>query len=224
MTNTRRPRVIVLANLKGGSGKTTSTAYILHALHRMGKEAIGIDADPQGSLLRWSGIADWPVPVLAFANNRLHSRIWSVVDRARYDVVVIDTPPLEEAHGIVASALRAATDVIVPMAPTTMEVDRVGPVWAAIQDAEEHPDREGSPLPVRVLLNRVHPTASATGMVRDWLTGGSPARLVFASTIPNRVGEDGYGQAFGGPVNGDDAPYGAVATELLESWGTGVLR
>ena len=44
---------IVVANLKGGSTKTTSAAFVLHALQEAGLTAIGVDADGENeSLLR----------------------------------------------------------------------------------------------------------------------------------------------------------------------------
>lgn len=212
----RKPRVLTMANLKGGSGKTTSTAFLLHTLHRLyGPRVIGVDADPQGSLLRWSGMGEWSIPVFAMASKSLHRQLFGVVDRSRYDIIVIDTPPLEQESGIVASALWAASDVIVPMAPTMMELDRVGPVFAAIEDASDRPDRD-EPLPARVLLNRTVSRASATQMTRDELE--SRGHGVYGVTIPHRTGLDGYGQAFGGPVDGNDAAYSAVAAELLAAW------
>lgn len=203
-------RVIALVNLKGGTGKSTSTAYLAHALRRRGRRPVVIDADPQGSTLRWQGMAGWPVPVLGLASTTLHRQLWGVVDRERYDVVVVDTPPLEERAGIVASTLRVATDVLVPMAPTTMELDRVGPVWSAVEDATGH--RDDDPM-VAVLLNRTVAHASSTAVIRAQLA--DDGRTVLQATIPRL---ERYAMAMGGEVPGDDGPYGAVADELLALW------
>ena len=46
---------IVVANLKGGSTKTTTAAFILHALAESGLSVLGVDADGENeSLLSWS--------------------------------------------------------------------------------------------------------------------------------------------------------------------------
>ncbi len=47
---------IVVANLKGGSTKkTTTAAFVLHALAEAGLPALGVDADGENeSLLAWS--------------------------------------------------------------------------------------------------------------------------------------------------------------------------
>jgi chromosome partitioning protein len=204
-------RVLTAANLKGGTTKTTSVAFLAHALARHGRKTIVIDADPQGSALRWQGMAGWPVPVMGLASTTLHRQLWGVVDPARFDLVIIDTPPLEERDGIVASALRVATDVIVPMSPTMMELDRIGPVWAAVEASAGYRDDDPT---VTVLLTRVIPRASSTEAIRATLA--DQGRQVLTTTVPRR---ESYAQAFGAPVDPDDGPYGEVATELLTVWG-----
>ncbi|MEV4494057.1 ParA family protein [Micromonospora coxensis] len=203
-------RVLTTVNLKGGSGKTTTAAFLAHAFADRGKRAIVVDADPQGSALRWQGMAEWPVPAIGLPTTGLHRQLAGVVDRTRFDLVVIDTPPLEERQGIVASALRIATDVLVPMAPSMMELDRVGPVWKAIEDAAGYRDDDPT---VSVLLNRVVPNASSTRAIRDVLT--DQGRRVLTATVPRR---EAYAQAFGSPIE-PDVPYGQVADELLALWG-----
>jgi len=224
MTSTspgNRPRVIALINLKGGTAKTTSTAFLAHALHERGRRVKVIDADPQGSTLEWQGFADWPVPVLALPSATLHRQIWGVVDADRVDDVVIDGPPLEEQAGVVNSILRVATDVIVPMAPTMMELRRVPAVWKAIDDANGARDDDPN---VWVLLNRTVANAGSTKTIRTTLE--SSGKQVFATNIPRL--ED-YAQAFSSPIplgkTGPDGafvpgdkPYGGVVDELLAVW------
>ena len=202
--------VLVLANLKGGTTKTTTAAYLAQAWSERGRRVLCVDADPQGSLTRWQGLGEWPVPVLGLASTRLHRQLWGVVDPERIDLVVIDTPPLEEREGIVASALRVATHVLVPMAPTLMELDRVTPVWTAIEDAAGHRDTDPR---VSILLTRVVPNAGSTQVIREALQ--AQGRHVLTATIPRR---EVYAQAFGGVVTAGDGPYGAVVDELLAAW------
>lgn len=45
--------IYTFANLKGGSGKTTSAVSIAEALAREGYNVLAVDLDPQGSLSRW---------------------------------------------------------------------------------------------------------------------------------------------------------------------------
>lgn len=48
-----RPRIIVVANNKGGVGKTTLTAYLTVYFLKIGKRVLAIDLDYQGSLTGW---------------------------------------------------------------------------------------------------------------------------------------------------------------------------
>lgn len=203
--------MLTIANLKGGSAKTTTAAFLSHALYERGRKVVLVDADPQGSALRWHGLAGWPVPAMGLASTALHRQLWGVVDPERWDTVVIDTPPLEERDGIVAATLRVATDVLVPMAPTMMELDRVGPVFKALEDAAGHRDDTPS---VAVLLTRTVAHATSTETVREILEG--QGRRVLYATVPRL---ERYAQAFGAQIPRQDVPYGTAAEELLGSWG-----
>jgi chromosome partitioning protein len=47
--------VYTFANLKGGSGKTTSAVSIAEAMADTGRDVLVVDLDPQGTLSRWIG-------------------------------------------------------------------------------------------------------------------------------------------------------------------------
>ena len=104
-----------------------------------------------------------------------------------------------------------ATDVLVTMAPSLIELDRVGPVFKAIEEAAGYHDDDPA---ASVLLNRVVANASSTALHRSQLE--SDGRHVLTATVPRR---EAYTQAFGGPIPGHDGPHGAVADELLAMWG-----
>lgn len=197
-------RVITITNLKGGSAKTTSTAYLAHAYATQGKSVLVVDADPQGSALRWSEAGDWDIPTLALPVKNLHTRLGGIVPPST-DVVLIDTPPLDEQAGIVYSALRAADTIIVTMAPTMLEFERLPDVWAAIEEVEPLRDM---PARVAVLLNRTVTNANSTGMFRELIEDGG--HHVLTTTIPRR---EPIAQAFAAPVT-DLGKYADAAEEI----------
>ena len=48
---------LALANLKPGTGKTTSAVWLAHVFSRAGNSVLLVDADPSGSALEWSDLA-----------------------------------------------------------------------------------------------------------------------------------------------------------------------
>ncbi|MBT1541466.1 hypothetical protein KK103_06795 [Curtobacterium flaccumfaciens pv. flaccumfaciens] len=134
----------------------------------------------------------------------LRRRLAGIVP-ATTDVVVIDTPPLEENAGIVVAALRAADVAIVAMAPTMGEYERLPEVWAAIDDVEP---LRATPLTTAVLMNRTITNANSTPMFRELIT--DDGHTVLATTIPRR---EPIAQAFGGQVI-DLGKYAAAADEI----------
>jgi chromosome partitioning protein len=147
--------VVAVVNHKGGTGKTTSSAYISHALHEGGRAVLAVDADPQGSLLKWEAKSaeSWPFPTVGKPTTNLHRDLPGMIGSS-YDAVVIDTPPRKEHGTIVTSALRVATHVIIPMAPSGVEYEEIAPVIEAVADSATY-RASGEPPEVAVLLTRV---------------------------------------------------------------------
>lgn len=209
-------RVLAVVNVKGGSGKTTTVAFVAHALHERGQRVIVVDADPQGSALRWSDYASgWPFPVIGLASKSLHRQLVGVVGD-RFDVVVIDTPPLDEQRGIVMSALQVATDVLVPIAPTPIEVERMPAVRYAV-DAAADLRRDGCSPRVLVLLTRTVAGAASTGVWRDVLVAaGDRVCRVTVGRLER------FAQSYGQPIErASESAFGDVVSEL---WRGGLVR
>lgn len=185
-------RVVTVTNLKGGSGKSTTAGLLAHAWADAGRRVIAVDADPQGTLTRWAQDAEWTIPVFGLATNRLHVELPGIVSADRYDVAVIDTPPLELQRGIVYSAMRAATDVVVTLAPTASEWDVLPKVWDALDEVE--PVR-ADPVLASVLWNRVRTGTTSATVYREMLD--ESGRYSCRSVIPLA---ERYAQAIGAPV------------------------
>lgn len=199
-------QTVGVVNYKGGTSKTTTAYYLAHAWAEQGRSVLLVDADPQGSSLRWSELAPGPVPVIGLAVRDVHRRLPGIAG-GRYEVVVIDTPPLEERAGIVQSVLRAVTHLVVPIAPTMIEVDRLPPVWDVLADVGSLRD---APLHDCVLLTRTIANASSTAAIRHLVE--TRGNRVLRAQIPRL---ERYAQAFGEPVPPGDELYAAVAAEVL---------
>lgn len=176
--------IMPVVNLKGGTTKTTSAVFLAHALHEMGRTVLLIDADKQASATGWNedAPAPFPFPTVQLATKLLHRQLPDVAGD-RFDAVVIDTPPLEEEAGIVVSALRVATVVLCPVAPTPIEYKRLAAIDQAVKNiADARADGQAPPL--AVLLTRTVPNALSTSAWRDqivadglWCLRASVGRL-----------------------------------------------
>ena len=149
-----------LANFKPGTGKTTSAVWLAHVFAQAGNSLLLVDADPSGSALEWSDLAAmyprlapahaaFPFRIVAPPSRELHRRLPEIARDD--DVVIIDTPQIEDHAAIARSALRYADEIIIPCAPTPIEINRTSPVRAEIAEVRAFC---GKPARSALLLNR----------------------------------------------------------------------
>jgi chromosome partitioning protein len=202
--------VIVVANLKGGVLKTTSTGFLCQAFHESGLRVLGVDADGENkSLQAWQADADLPWPVVGMAVSNIHKTLPGVAGNL-YDVAVVDTPPMQAQRGTVISALRLATHVLIPMAPTPIEFDRLTEVRKVLDDATDL--RDGSAPATAIMLNRTTRKATPHVVYREQC---EQAGWHVLDAIVG-TGQQ-FTQAWGSPIKrASKTPYGDAANELLD--------
>jgi chromosome partitioning protein len=209
---------VALANLKPGTGKTTSAVWLAHVFAQAGNSVLLVDADPSGSALEWSDLAymnprltpseaAFPFRIVALPSRELHRRVAEIA--LPDDVVIIDTPQLEDHPGIARSALRYADEILIPCAPSPIEINRTTPVRDEIDEIGAVRDK---PARSAVLLNRCIARAHSTNDARQALE-----RLgydVLGTAVPRL---EVYAQSFGMPIRqpGRDV-WHDVARELVD--------
>lgn len=122
-------KVIVITNQKGGCGKTTLTMQLAGLFSEKGQRVLVVDADPQGSSLRWSSSAPekavFPADVMSLstAGKKIHQEVKKFMKN--YDWIFIDCPPAVDSLAP-QSALLIADLALVPIIPSPPDL------WAGI--------------------------------------------------------------------------------------------
>lgn len=161
-------------------------AHLAVAWAASGKRRVAIvDIDPQGSLTQWYKVRE---SRLGEENNLTFAaisgwRVRSELDRLKHthDLIVIDSPPHTDAEA--RTAIRAADLVVIPLQPSPMDV------WATTATINLCKQER---VPVKMVLNRVHPQAKLTEAVSGEMIGLTANRfgnrVIFAGALMAGLG------------------------------------
>jgi chromosome partitioning protein len=207
---------LALVNLKPGTGKTTSAVWLAHVFAQAGNRVLLVDADPSGSALEWSDLAamdpgvdpqaSFPFRIVALPSRELHRRVPEIAQDD--DVVIIDTPQIEDHAGIARSALRYADEVLIPCAPSPIEINRTSPVREEIAEISAV---RTTPARSAILLNRCIARAHSTTDAREALQ--DLGYDVLDTAVPRL---ELYAQSFGLPLKvSEHDVWRRVARELI---------
>jgi chromosome partitioning protein len=123
-------KVVLVCKLKGGAGATTTVRELAAAALGDGKSVAVIDLDAQGGATRWwnrrtkaTGSEDSPA-LLRVTAEQLPAMADKL--RARYDLVLIDSPPT--VHEQIRLVAGGADLALVPSRPNVDDLDAVGPI------------------------------------------------------------------------------------------------
>lgn len=137
-------KTIAFLNKKGGAGKTTTAIGVAFGAVRVGLRVGLVDVDSNGSAGRWLETVD-DLAMVACRSDELAQLIKGLDND--YDLLVVDTPPNDVKA--ITDVARLADLVVIPLAPTAIEVDQLADTVGLIEAA-------GSPwivAPVRVRMS-----------------------------------------------------------------------
>lgn len=114
-------KIVVIANQKGGAGKTTITMHLAVCAEadRCGPVAL-IDTDPQASLADWWNSRQAQTPSFAnveLANIAMHLQ---ALEQAGTKLVFIDTPP--QVTETIRKVVAVADLVVIPSRPSPLDL------------------------------------------------------------------------------------------------------
>ena len=157
-------RTILVANRKGGVGKTTVAITIASALAAQGRGAVALaDADPQKSALRWLKARPADAATLRGLDWTDAGEIGDAPKGL--DWLVIDAPGA--LKGGRASKLIAETEeLIVPVMPSFFDIDATR---RFLKELEEMKRVRKGKVGLRVLANRAQTRGRATERLRTAL-------------------------------------------------------
>lgn len=124
--------IVSVVNLKGGVGKTTTALYFAEAAREEGRVPVVIDADSERSALEWSSRGKLSFEVVTAQKDALARQARLFEKQGR--VVIIDTPPNSRETLWAASAV--ADHIVVPVAPTGVDVNRLRATLEVLLDVE----------------------------------------------------------------------------------------
>jgi chromosome partitioning protein len=185
--------VITVALHKGGVGKTTVAVALGSAAAAAGIPVTVIDADPMGSAVRWSALADQAgrplqATIVGMPVQDISRRIHSISRDSK--VVIIDAPP-PGALGIARAAIEAASLVVMPCPPRLADLDRV---------VSTTDDAHRSGVPARAVLTQVRSGLAELDAAADFLK--QQGVTLYDTSLPMTVSvQRAYGQALAsGPL------------------------
>jgi chromosome partitioning protein len=198
---------IALANLKPGTGKTTTSVLLAYAFHARGYTVALADCDPAGSALAWSdAVGGFPFLAYGLAVKDAGKRLGGIAGPDT--IVIVDLPQAEDHGAIVRSVLRRVDEITIPVAPTTIEVERTSGITDLLDEVEEVREQKAR---IAVLLNRVVSSARSGTDARAALT-----ELGYDVLVPQIPRLELYAQAFGAvPVISPGDPVELLADAYL---------
>lgn len=199
-------KTIVLANQKGGSGKSTSTVHLAVAAESAGDGPVVIsDSDPQGSTVDWFNQrkrAGLDTPRYApLALSSLEANI-NALRAAGASYLFIDTAP--SVGGVNVDLFAVADVILIPLNPTPTDLRALVKGLPAIK-------KSGKPF--YFMLSRVRPNLRNNG-------GVALALEALGLVLPVRMHERViYAESFGhGKTAFEIEPKGVAAQELAGVW------
>jgi chromosome partitioning protein len=158
-------QTILVANPKGGSGKTTLATNIAGWLAGK-RQRVGLqDADPQGSSTQW--LARRPSPFPSIAGFTADSGKKEMRD-VGVEWLVVDSAAGTRGDAL-RDAVRRADAMVVPVSPSVFDMAATAEFLQAIADYKSV--REGG-LPVGLVAMRVDARTRAAGELDEFLKQG----------------------------------------------------
>jgi len=193
-------KIILIANPKGGSGKTTLSTNIAGYLASQGHRVMILDLDRQKSATQWLTNRPFELPIIDLLQSSGERNITA-------DFLVIDSPA--GLHGKnLERALKLAHKVVVPIAPSLFDIQASREFLNTLE--QEKAIRKGK-IFIGLVGMRMLPNTRAANMLEQFIEGMDLPVLAYLRETQVYVNA-----AFEGKTLFDLPP--SLAERELEQW------
>ncbi|UCV27628.1 ParA family protein [Ferribacterium limneticum] len=153
-------RAVLVANPKGGAGKTTLATNLSGYFANQGKKTTLCDLDRQQSSLRWMAFRDPVLPPITgyFAGNQISLNL-----PREADWVVVDAPAGLQGYKL-SDYLKVVDKVLVPLVPSVFDMAATEDFLNSIRN-----EVRGVRMKVGIVAMRVDPRTRAASMLEEFL-------------------------------------------------------
>lgn len=153
-------RSVLIANPKGGAGKTTLATNLTGYFANAGHQVTLCDLDRQQSSLRWMAFRDAAMPPVNgyFAGNQM-----LITLPKEPDWVVLDAPAGLQGYKL-TDYLRLADKVLIPVVPSVFDMAATEDFLASLRQ-----DLRARRAAIGIVAMRVDPRTRAAGMLETFL-------------------------------------------------------
>jgi len=153
-------RAVLVANPKGGAGKTTLATNLSGHFANQGKVTTLCDLDRQQSALRWMAFRDPSLPAVTgyYGGNQI-----SLSLPREADWVVVDAPAGLQGYKL-TDYIRAVDRVVVPLVPSVFDMAATEDFLNSIRS-----EIRGQRAKVAIVAMRVDPRTRAAAMLEEFL-------------------------------------------------------
>ena len=173
--------VITIASTKGGVGKSTCAINLVTQLTKMGKQVILLDADPQGSSIKWHSVREMMVESgeeladVFVASAQGKALIDIAVEKSNAGcIVLIDSVGANSKS--TREALIKSDYVFTLSAPSPLDIWEIESIIKLVQNLSKLQSRK---IPVMLALNKVHPNLRDLSDIEEFME----ANMIFPDYI-----------------------------------------
>lgn len=164
--------ILILAQTKGGVGKSTLAVNLAIARARAGRDVLLVDADEQATAadftaLRAERLGSPGYTAISLTGAAVRTQVLRLIDK--YQDVVIDAGGRDTAG--LRAGLTVADTALVPFQPRTFDIWTMDKVVALLTEAAGYRDR---PLRSLAILNFADPQGADNAAAAEALTGHQP--------------------------------------------------